>query len=268
VTIYPYSSTHRIEEVGRDVLRKDLSPASLLGPVSIRPTLMEDPTREPAVYRNVLTPLGIGPRCLASGDDWVVLERVVAPELWQIGELSVWVDVGRWLAGLHRLLAAARTRDVPLVLYDASLYASFRERAARAGSPRVVLAAHERGTGRLLGLPSVCLHGDLYPSNLLVETGPPLKVWPVDWELMGWGPAAIDLAALVAGWAPSAREAITRAYCETEEHPWSSILWSEALDAARLHLCVQWLGAPAGWVPPQAHRHDWMAEALELAERV
>jgi len=38
------------------------------------------------------------------------------------------------------------------------------------------------------------------------------------------------------------------------------------LAAARLYVCVQWLGRPAAWTPPEQHRHDWRAEALELAE--
>jgi hypothetical protein len=44
--------------------------------------------------------------------------------------------------------------------------------------------------------------------------------------------------------------------------------WKEAMDTVRLHLCVQWLGTPTGWVPPSTHTDDWVAEALDLAERV
>jgi thiamine kinase-like enzyme len=134
----------------------------------------------------------------------------------------------------------------------------------------VVLAAHDRATERLLALPSVVIHGDLYPSNLLVDTGPPLVVWPVDWELIGRGPAVLDLASLVSGWVPGVRDAMVGAYVEAAGYPaWpNASSFEEALDAARLHLCVQWLGAPATWAPPSSHAHDWMAEAQELATRV
>jgi hypothetical protein len=265
MTLFPYASTHRIEEVGNDLLRKDLSADRLVTGLSARPGSLHDPTREPAAYREVLAPLGIGPRCLATGDDWVLLERVEAPALWQIGDLSVWVEVARWVAGLHRRLAATDTAEVPLVSHDGALFRAWRERAARAGAPPVVLAAHDRASRRLLTLPSVPIHGDLYPSNLLVETGPPLRVWPVDWELLGRGPAVLDLAALVSGWAPTARETMVRAYREGAGDPVWPCSWDEALDAARLHVCVQWLGAPASWVPPSAHAHDWLGEARHLA---
>jgi hypothetical protein len=39
----------------------------------------------------------------------------------------------------------------------------------------------------------------------------------------------------------------------------------ETLQLARLHLAVQWLGWEPTWSPPAEHRHDWLAEALEIA---
>jgi hypothetical protein len=30
---------------------------------------------------------------------------------------------------------------------------------------------------------------------------------------------------------------------------------------------MQWLGWSAEWMPPAEHRHDWLGEALALAER-
>jgi hypothetical protein len=227
--------------------------------------LIDDPTREPAAYRHVLNPLGIGPGCVDTGADWVLLNRVPAPELWQIGDSSVWAGVAGWVAHLHRALAGADLGAVPVVVHDAALYSAWRERAARAGTPPVVLGAHERATARLLALPRTVIHGDLYPSNLLVEAGPPLRVWPVDWELIGTGPAVLDLAALTSGsWAPPQRAAMVDAY-RAAAGVAPGRPWDLALAAARLHLCIQWLGSPAGWTPPPDHSHDWMAEATQLA---
>jgi Ser/Thr protein kinase RdoA (MazF antagonist) len=227
--------------------------------------LLEDPTREAAAYREVVAPLGIGPRCLATGDDWVLLERLEAPALWQIGELTVWVEVAKWVAGLHRLLAAVDIAEVPLVDHDAAFYRAWRERAERAGAPVLVLEAHDRATERLLALPATVIHGDLYPSNLLVDPGPPLRVWPVDWELIGHGPAVLDLAALSSGlWTAEQRAAMVDAYTSSAERSVASQC-AASLDAARLHLCVQWLGTDPSWQPPPEHDHDWMSEALELA---
>jgi hypothetical protein len=268
MTLFPYASTHYIEEVGRNLLRKDLSAKSLVTGESARPGLLDDPTREPAAYRQVLIPLGIGPRCLATGDDWVLLERVAAPALWQIGDLTVWVEVARWVAALHHLLAAVDTTEVPLVSHDAALYRVWRKRAEQAGTPAIVLAAHDQASQRLLALPSVPIHGDLYPSNLLVEPGPPLVVWPVDWELLGRGPAVLDVASLISGWEPGSRDAMAGAYRQAAGDLTWPCAWDEALDAARLHVCVQWLGAPTSWTPPSAHTHDWLGEALDLAKIV
>jgi len=39
------------------------------------------------------------------------------------------------------------------------------------------------------------------------------------------------------------------------------------LDLVLLQLAVQWLGwGPASWIPPEGQRHDWLGEALALAE--
>ena len=41
-----------------------------------------------------------------------------------------------------------------------------------------------------------------------------------------------------------------------------------ALDCARLHLALQWLGWSPGWTPPPEHALDWRAELPRLAARV
>ena len=39
------------------------------------------------------------------------------------------------------------------------------------------------------------------------------------------------------------------------------------LDLARLQVAIQWLGwAPPEWEPPEGQRHDWLGEAVALAE--
>jgi hypothetical protein len=59
---------------------------------------------------------------------------------------------------------------------------------------------------------------------------------------------------------------MARAYFEAARRPggsWDE--WRADLDAARLLICVQWLGWAPGWTPPAEHRHDWLAEARQLA---
>lgn len=262
------SSTHHIQDIDGALIRKDLSVSARVKLSATRPAFMEDVGREPAAYPEVLAPLGIGPRCLRSGPDWVLIERIDAPELWQIGDIHTWVEVARWIADMHARLAVADTSRVPLLVYNADLFGAWRRRAARRGVAQVVLAAHEHASRRLLELPSMVLHGDLYASNLLVRPGPPVTVWPVDWELMSWGPTVLDLAALTSGrWGPRDRQAMVAAYIAASAQSEPASGWESAIDAARLQLCVQWLGMPARWVPPPAHTHDWGAEALELAGR-
>jgi hypothetical protein len=44
---------------------------------------------------------------------------------------------------------------------------------------------------------------------------------------------------------------------------------AKELDFARLQLAVQWLGwAPPQWVAPAGNRHDWLAEAVTLSDRL
>ncbi|MGI8684723.1 MAG: phosphotransferase family protein [Acidimicrobiales bacterium] len=267
---FTYATSHRIEIVEPGLLRKDLSEDALIGDAAdAKPALVHDPCREPAVYRHVLGPAGVGPRCIDSGRDWIVVEYVDAPVLWQVGNLATWVAVAAWVAGMHRRLASVPAGHAPLVVHDASLLAAWRDRAAAAGATSAVLAAHERASDRLLALPATVVHGELYASNILVNGG--VEVWPVDWELAGLGPAVLDVAALTAGSGlpRGTRVAMARAYFDAAgRRPSEWPDWCADLDAARLHLCVQWLGWAPGWSPPAGHRHDWLGEATLLAGRL
>lgn len=239
--------------------------------VALRPSVIEDPTREPAAYRNVLAPLGIGPRLVDSGRDWVTLEHVDAPELWQVGSFDVWTAVAAWVARMHSTLADEidRCRLVPLLTYDAALFELWRNRATANGLSGRIIQAHLRATTRLLGLPRVVIHGDLYASNILVEPAEEVEVWPIDWELMGIGPAVLDLAALTSGnWSSDAQWAMARTYFDTVGYPRSESERVGDLCAARLHLCIQWIGAAPDSTSSAVHRHNWRAEAIELAANV
>ena len=77
----------------------------------------------------------------------------------------------------------------------------------------------------------------------------------------------LDLAALTSGrgLSDATRTAMTHAYVDAAGGDWST--WRQDLEAARLHLCVQWLGWSSRWTPPPEHRHDWLAEAVALEAR-
>jgi hypothetical protein len=151
--------------------------------------------------------------------------------------------------------------------------------------------------------PSTFIHGEFYASNVLIQRAlhgeeqvkaAPLRVCPIDWENAAAGPGVIDLAALTTGgWTAAERAEIARGYLEQaqreaqretrreaqrepqrEAQREAAALGSppdehellEALELARLHLAVQWLGWEPTWTAPAEHRHDWLAEALEIAD--
>jgi aminoglycoside phosphotransferase (APT) family kinase protein len=126
----------------------------------------------------------------------------------------------------------------------------------------------------LVSLPTAFIHGEFYASNVLVDTSrQPVRVCAVDWELAGIGPGVLDLAALVVGnWTDAQRAELIDAYRSGLPRDHSCFndfaALSHAVDFARLQLAVQWLGWSLNWTPPTAHTHDWLAEAIAMAEKL
>jgi aminoglycoside phosphotransferase (APT) family kinase protein len=254
-----------------------------------KPSFLFDSTREPAVYSSLLPTAPAGPpRYFGStvtdggAGRWLFLEWVDGRELYQVGERAVWARVARWLGEMHASLAPGLERHVaqaPLLAYDAAHYRRWiwRARQFATSGGRSSDAArflewlakrYDAVVEALLELPRTVLHGDFYASNVLVADGvEQLRVAPVDWELAAAGPGLIDLAALISGdWADAEREEMTAAYASV---PGIARFSSRELDFARLQLAVQWLGwAPPAWVPPEGQRHDWLTEALTLAQEL
>lgn len=271
--------------MGRDRLSlvfKDFSPGSLPGSTAqAKPAFISDPRREIDAYRHVLGPAGIdAPRCHGSITDpdggrfWLFLEDIDGELLWRIGDLGVWEGAARWLAGLHGL-GLPEAGDM-LMRYEAEWFRTWLPRAVKTphGAPLArLVAGWERVVERLSEWPVSLVHGEFYPSNVLVQQGHGgARVRPVDWELAGVGPGLLDLAALTAGeWNDDQRHRLVTAYYEAwpkrlERPEWG--LFADALDHCRLHLAVQWIGWAPGWSPPPDHAHDWLGEALSLADQL
>jgi Ser/Thr protein kinase RdoA (MazF antagonist) len=266
----------------KDLAWARLEPAARLA----KPRFLHDPRREPAVYAEVLAPHGLGPRHYgatidaARGRHWLFIERVEGRELYQVGELEIWQAVASWLGEMHSILGGDLDGDIRrarLIAYDEAYYRRWIERARKfaaipgqPGSSAEEIAwiaeRYDRVVEGLLELPKTVIHGELYASNVLVtddEGG--ARVCPVDWEMTAAGPGLIDLAALTSGaWGREEREAIVSAYRSVAGIvPFSD----DQLDLVRLHLAIQWLGwARPEWTPPEGQRHDWLGEALRLAE--
>jgi Ser/Thr protein kinase RdoA (MazF antagonist) len=254
-----------------------------------KPEFLHDPLREPAVYASLLGGASPGPpRCYGSvidpgaGRYWLFIERVEGRELYQVGDLELWQAAAGWVGEMHLRLGGELERHAErgrLIDYDEAYYRRWMERArefaATPGQPQSRAESLDRIAARydvvvedLLDLPKTAIHGEFYASNVLIAgdaTAP--RVCPVDWELAAAGPGLVDLAALISGdWGEEDREAIVSAYRSV---PGTVAFSQDQLDLCRLHLAIQWLGwAPPSWTPPEGQRHDWLAEALALAERL
>ncbi len=251
-----------------------------------KPEFLHDPQREPAVYASILAPASLGaPRYHGAVLDpdaerhWLFVEWVEGRELYQVGEPRLWQAAARWLGEMHLRLAAdlpRHARVARLIDYDEAYYRRWIERARefaagderRTSAVRRIAERYDAVVEGLLQMPKTVVHGEFYAANvLLADDGVAPRVCPVDWELAAAGPGPIDLATLVSGgWEEHERDALVAAYRDAVG-PGS--FTSRQLDLARLHLAVQWLGwAPSEWVPPEGQRHDWLDEAVTLAERL
>jgi Ser/Thr protein kinase RdoA (MazF antagonist) len=258
-----------------------------------KPRFLFDARREPAVYRLILpaAPPGppgyigatVGAAARSAGEGrWLFVEWVDGRELYQVGERAAWVQVARWLGELHAALAPGvddHAGQAPLLLHDAAYYEGWLSRALdfakAAGQARDatrfldwLAKRHDGIVEALLGLPRTVVHGDFFASNVLVAgSAQEPRVAPVDWELAAVGSGLSDLAALLSGdWAETERDAMTAAYASA---PGVAQFSARELDFARLQLAVQCLGwAPPQWQAPEGQRHDWLADAIALAERL
>jgi Phosphotransferase enzyme family len=287
-TSAPLEAVRVVVEGGEEaaLILKDLSrdrlPANAL---AAKPEFLHQPRRELDVYRRILGPAGVGPRCFAAhadpdgSHDWLLLEKVPGVELWQVGELDVWERVAHWLGDFHAAFAGRldqlRAVNAHLLVHDAAWFRSWYERAmtAIAGSRdrrgadlAAALGSYDAVIGALAELPRTLVHGEFYPSNVLVvRDQQPVGVYPVDWEMAAIGPGTLDLAALAGGWGASERQSLARAYLEGlgSDRPIDELLAD--LSRCRLHLALQWLGWSSDWLPPDEHAHDWFGEALAAA---
>jgi len=124
---------------------------------------------------------------------------------------------------------------------------------------------------RLLALPMSLIHGEFFPSNVILRRrNNDWAICPVDWEMAAIGPGLIDLAALTSGkWTHEQKRAMVAAYrrgLETADSAPPSVSdLLEAVDYCQLHLSVQLLGWAANWAPPQRHTQNWLGEAVRLS---
>jgi aminoglycoside phosphotransferase (APT) family kinase protein len=254
-----------------------------------KPDFVFDAAREPLVYAELLPLAPPGPaRYFGSpagdgGDGrWLFVEWVDARPLHEVGERAVWCEAARWLARMHVSLACdldGHRRAARLLDQDAEHCTRWARRAARFASAERpggegarfladLLKRYGAVVAALLALPRTVVHGDFYASNVLVEgdgDDGPIRVVPVDWEMAAVASGLTDLVTLTSGgWSGGERADMIAAYRAVEGVPAFS---TGDLELVRLHHAVQRLGwAPRTWQPPETQRHDWLGEAIALAE--
>ena len=281
----PYSTSFPIDDVTvalpeggtRRLVFKDLRPSAMLPEArGNRPSFLWDAFREVAMYREVLAGAGLGTAVCheatfdpETGDASLLLEKVDGVELWQIGDKTVWRNVAAWLARMHeRLRPWTATGAVPLIRYDRAHYEGWQDRAsrfARDGGVRLgeVLDRYPLVVDALLDLPPTLIHGEFFPSNVLIGPG---RVCPVDWEMAAVGPALVDLAALASGWDDGERIALAAAYATAAELDRAAVL--RGLDLCLVYVSVRTLGWAERWRPPPEHVQDWVGLAAAALERL
>jgi Phosphotransferase enzyme family len=289
---FAYSSSYAIEKLqiafrdGTDItiIFKNVGPNGILTEAhSAKPVFLYDPQREIQVYRSILSSINLGtPRLYGdvvepvAGRYWLFIEKVAALVLYEVGEFEVWLEVARWLARFHSsaICESGRAQNaVPqLIKYDAASYSMWFQRAEALLGSKVdhLTKRYQRIIDILLALPRTLIHGEFYPSNILVEqsrTG--LRICPVDWEMAAVGPGILDVAALASGsWNREHRLLIAESYFSELPDSLRPGDFITAFDCCQLQLALQWLGWSETWVPPQEHAHDWLSEALELFARI
>jgi len=279
---------------------KDLSQSALMtGAGRVKPWFFYDPMREIETYRRVLVLHQLGTAtCYGAVVDaqrkrhWLFLERVPPVLLWQMGDFARWKDVAHWLAGMHTFLVReTEIREsehiAHLIHYDRSFFDRWMKRGVTfvsegdksqgrkaAAAVRWLADRFEPVVERLITLPVTVIHGEFFASNIMIdESGERLRVCPVDWEMAAVGPGLVDLAGLTSGgWTHEQKDSMARAYYEALPHGSAAktdlATFLEDLEYCRLAQAVQWLGWSPAWTPPPEHAHDWLREAIQLAERL
>jgi len=284
----PYSSSFTIEELEitfdnseriTTIFKNLSSDAMLEGARHAKPSFLYSPEREIQIYRSLLPDLNLGTATMYGAiveptlqRYWLFLEKVAGEVLYEIGEFETWLKVAQWLGRFHASIdVEVAQQALPLLLsYDASFYRNWLHRAREFAGAALdqITERYDRVIEALLALPRTVLHGEFYPSNVLIQQQAGIRVCPVDWEMAAIGPAFSDVAALASGkWDRDERLRIFQAYCSTLPNRLQPADLITAFDCCQLQLAVHWIGWSRNWSPPQEHAQDWLAEAIRISRQ-
>lgn len=265
-----------------DVFFKDLNPLHQLSDArNIRETALERSRRELHVYKNLLTGGFLGvPQLYGSrweptrGRLWLFLEDVGPKRLSRLGDLSLWVDAGRWAARFHARADVLPAEALsPLPQHDAGHYERCADQlqdnvgrfpADARGRIREALALYRGVTDQLKGLPHGLIHNEYFGKNVVIRPEPAAeRIAVIDWETATIGLSYLDLISISAGrWTLEQRLQMWRGYFEQAEIETGAALNWRAfcadLHSVALYQSVYWLN---WWSSgDDVHIRRWLVE--------
>lgn len=176
------------------------------------------------------------------------------------------VRAARWLGRFHQ--EAEKRADVHAhvaPLEPLSYVGWARRTAGFAASAAVdfgwvpdVCKWYEERLDVLLSATPTIIHGEFYPSNILVSRG---TVYPVDWESAALGAGTLDLAALVEGWPPQLVQRCVVAYNASRWPTTTPTEVPDTLPLASIFWHFRWLGENPSWI--QGRKRRWRVAQLK-----
>ncbi len=183
-------------------------------------------------------------------------------------------QVATWIGRFHAMHTGQLDERCYAFLcrYDASYYRFWAERAAMQASDHrdarwlaELCTAFADRAMELLGGDETLIHGEFYPSNVLVQDE---TVYPVDWESAAIGAGVIDLAALTEDWSVEEVRACRDAYVAARFAGKAPGDFDRRLDAGRLYLHLRWLGGRVDWKRRARARRSRLDAVRRISDRL
>ena len=210
---------------------------------------------EAKIYRHVLQPFeGSAPKFYGvyrdptTGWTWLVLEYLDNC-LWVSKIPDLLSRAARWIGQFHAA-SEARCQCASmswLHTYDAEYYLEWPQRTMRFADSLNELfpwlatfcESLKDFVDALLASPATVIHGEFYPSNILVRDG---VIYPVDWESAAIAAGEIDIAALTENWGADVIEECELEYQRTRWPEGPPVDFRLTLDVARSYWHLRYLG--------------------------
>lgn len=170
------------------------------------------------------------------------------------GDIAVMGETARWLGQFHRANQSRLSHSSLAFLnrHDAAYYLGWARRTFRFARElhedhpwlETLCRRFEEVVAVMLEPPSVIIHGEYYPENILFFRG---TILPVDWESTAVAMGEIDLASLTEGW-PAEFVSEARAAYKSARWPEGAPPGIERrLEAAQFYWHLRWLGDRPQW---------------------